>query len=100
MLDCIFTVSPVCLFITTAMAYHGSFQSCPEENSPNPKSGWDLDPVKLVCATSCREYETDQASLHLFVVLVPDFPTFATESRVGYRVSSSRTPHKVYYLRQ
>ena len=29
------------------------FQSCHEENDPDPKSGQHLDPDKLVCATSC-----------------------------------------------
>ena len=66
-----------CLFVRTAcwrllrllclgfMACRGTFQSC-EENDPNHKSGWDLDPDKLVCTTFCRGNVTDPAFSHTF----------------------------------
>ena len=49
-----------------AMACHGSFLSCCEENDPDPKSGWDPDPDKPVCATSCWGDVTDTAFLRTF----------------------------------
>ena len=41
------------------MACPDSFQSCREENDPDPKSGRDLDSDKAVWATPCQEGETD-----------------------------------------
>ena len=41
---------------------------------PNPKSGYDLDPDKPVCAKSCRRDVTNPVFSHsFFVFFVPDF---------------------------
>ena len=52
------------------MACPNSFLSC-RENDPDPKSGQDLDPDKLVWSTSCREDVTDPSFLHVFCGFLP-----------------------------
>ena len=59
------------------MACRTTFPSCHEEKDPKPKSGRDLDPDKLVCATSCLG---DVANP--FKSFYPDSPTFTTDPRV------------------
>ena len=49
-----------------------------KKNHPNPKSGRDLDPDKLVSALSCQEDVTDPAILHpslCFSFMIPKFLT-------------------------
>ena len=72
------------------MACPGSFPSCHEENDLDPKSGWDLDLDKPVCAMACSENVTNLHFCMFFVVFVPNSLTFATNT--GCKVSSSGTP--------
>ena len=80
------------------MACCVSLLSCREENDPDPKSGQDLDPDKLVCTTSCWAVGYIKPTKHfcaLFVVFVPDSTTFAFDPRVVESVTgfgSSGTP--------
>ena len=65
------------------MACRCSFQSCHEENDPNPMSGLDLDSNKLECATSCWANITDPTFLRTFwgfLSLIPQF--LLTNTRV------------------
>ena len=64
------------------IACPGSFPSCHEENDPNPKSGWDLEPDKLVCAVSCWDISLTQHFCVLFHGFHPNFRTFANDPRV------------------
>ena len=93
--------TPVCLLITACrglrqlvckgfIACPGSFPSCREENDPDSKSGWDLNPDKPECSTSCWEDVTDPSfSRAFFVVFVPDSTTFATDPRVIESITGS-----------
>ena len=56
------------------MACCVSLLSCREENDPDPKSGQDLDPDKLVCAMSCWEHLTDPAFLCAFLLFLSPIP--------------------------
>ena len=73
------------------MACRSSFSSC-KENHPDPKSGWDLDPDKPVCVTSCHGGLTDPAFLHAFSCFSSLIPRLRSSHKVGYRVGSSGTP--------
>ena len=65
--------------------------SC-EENDPNPQSGQDLDPDKLVYAMACRGNVTNPTFLRIFfVVFIPESPSFRTDPRASCRVGSSGT---------
>ena len=50
------------------MACFGIFQSCREQNVPNPKSGWDRDPDKLTCVTCTQEDMTNPSFSHSFLL--------------------------------
>ena len=54
----------------------GSFLSCHEENGPDSKSGWDVDPDKPVWSTFCREDVTDPSFCVLFCGFRPRFHYF------------------------
>ena len=71
------------------MAFPDNFLSCHEENDPDSKSGWDLDPDKPVW--SCREDVINQA----FCV------TFTTNPRVVESVTGSvpvEHPHNFHFF--
>ena len=80
-------------------ACRGSFPSGRGETAPNPKSGWDLHPDKLVCSTFCQKDVTDPSFLPPFVCFfVPYSTTFATDPRVVEWVTGSvpvELPHYV-----